>query len=284
MREAITIPSPAKVNYFLKVVKRLPSGYHEIINIMSAVSLFDEVTIELAQSGIEVSSNDSHVPAGSKNTAYRAVEALLRASGKKTGVRIFINKRIPMESGLGGASSNAASAIRGLGELLGLVMTREELLTLAISVGSDVPFFIFGSPAVATGIGESLARVEGIPEAWLIIVKPQGGISTAEAYKRLDLGLTDAAKNIIIPKFNGTLEGLVMGMVNDFEPLIEERLVEVPKIKRELLTRGALGAMLTGSGSAVFGVFTDELSARAAYAEIRSQSGWAVFLVRNVFN
>jgi 4-diphosphocytidyl-2-C-methyl-D-erythritol kinase len=171
-----------------------------------------------------------------------------------------------------------------LNEILGLGLGRDELVSLAMQVGSDVPFFVFGSPAVARGLGDILDRIDGIPEAWIVIVKPQGGVSTADAYKSIDLGLTVDKKNTIMPKFDGTLEGLAREMWNDFEPLVEKRLPDIAKIKEGLLGHGSLRVMLSGSGSSVFGIFRDQEKASEACSKLRSNTGWAVFLARNIFD
>lgn len=284
MPEMVTFSSPAKVNYYFKIVRRLESGYHEIINVMSKITLYDEITLEIGGKKIEVLVDDSSVPLGPGNTVFRAIELLLDRCDRKIGVKASIKKVIPIKSGLGGGSSNAASVMLRLNELLGLGLSMDELISLGIRVGSDVPFFIFGSPAIARGLGDILERIDGIPEAWIVIVKPQGGISTADAYKSIDLGLTVGKKNTIIPEFDGTLEGLAKEMWNDFEPLVEMRLPDIGKIKGELLRHGSLRVMLSGSGSSVFGIFRDQGKAYEAFCGLRSNPGWAVFLARNIFD
>jgi 4-diphosphocytidyl-2-C-methyl-D-erythritol kinase len=174
--------------------------------------------------------------------------------------------------------------LRALGEMVGLGLGRDELVRLGTGLGSDVPFFLFGSPALVMGRGEILRAVEGIPPAWLVIVKPRGGISTREAYKNLDLLLTENEKNITIPKFNGTLDTLVGAMSNDFGPIAESMLPEITEIKGELLRQGSVAAMLTGSGSALFGLFADEAEANRAYLALSHRPAWNVFLAKNLFD
>jgi 4-diphosphocytidyl-2-C-methyl-D-erythritol kinase len=208
-----------------------------------------------------------------------------------------IKKRIPVEAGLGGASSNAASVILALNEHLGLGLSLAELLSIGAEIGSDIPFFIFGSPALVTGIGERVAPVEGVPKSWMVIVKPRGSVSTRHAYKKIDLLLTYERKSIIIPTFNGTIEGLVGKMTNDFESIVELKpeddkkggdeegvyLPDVRLIKDKLNSLGSLKAMLTGSGSSVFGVFRNREEAENAFNAIRSKDDWTVFLVESLF-
>ena len=284
MPESISFSSPAKVNYYLRVVGRRPDGFHDLVNVMCRVSLFDEIIMTVGGRGVSVSADHPEVPPGPTNSVYRAVRLLLDKAGRRVGVDVQIKKGIPVQSGLGGASSNAASVLARLNELLGLGLTRHELIDLGIQVGSDVPFFLFGSPAVATSKGEVLERIEGIVDAWLVIVKPARGISTREAYEKIDLVLTKDKKNIIIPKFIGTLDNLVDTMLNDFEPVAETLLGEITDIKVRLTELGALGAMLSGSGSAVFGVFADEAGARRAHAELSARSIWNAYVAKNLFD
>ncbi|MBN1573162.1 MAG: 4-(cytidine 5'-diphospho)-2-C-methyl-D-erythritol kinase [Deltaproteobacteria bacterium] len=303
MSEILKFKSPAKVNYFLKVGEKLPNGYHKIATVMSAIDIYDHITVAFEGSRIEIESDNTKVPQGPSNTVYRAIEALLKEANVDIGIKVNIQKNIPLESGLGGASSNAASVMLKLNDHLNLGLGLDELLTLGVKIGSDVPFFIFGSPALVTGIGENLKKIEGIPETWMVVVKPPGSVSTKLAYKMIDLVLTFNKKSIIIPKFNGTLGGLIEGMVNDFEtvvgvePIVNDKrndrdrdgggysvyLPEVGRIKREIERLGSLKAMLTGSGSSVFGVFGNRIEAKRAFEEIRSKNDWTVFLAQNLF-
>ncbi len=309
MSDSLTFKSPAKVNYFLRVGEKLPNGYHEIATVMSTVDIYDRITVSFEGKGIAVESDNKEVPGGPLNTVYRAVEALLKEAKVDVGVRVNIEKTIPLESGLGGASSNAASVMLKLNEHLSLGFGKDELLAVGMKIGSDVPFFIFGSPALVTGTGENVKKIEEIPKTWMVVVKPPGSVSTKLAYKKIDLGLTFNKKSIIIPTFNGTLEGLVKGMSNDFETVVgagpidngkndgRERgvgdegkggedniyLPDVSRIKGELEKLGSLKSMLTGSGSSVFGIFEDQVVAKRAFEEIRSNQEWKVFLAQNLF-
>jgi 4-diphosphocytidyl-2-C-methyl-D-erythritol kinase len=284
MPDSIAFTSSAKVNYYLRVTGRRPDGYHNLVNVMCRVSLFDDISMSVGGTGISVYADSPEVPSGPANSVYRAVRLLLETAQREIGVDIRIRKHIPVQSGLGGASSNAAAVMLRLNEVLGLGFTRQRLIDLGIRIGSDVPFFLFGSPAVATGKGEVLQRVEGIADAWLVIVKPAGGISTRQAYEKLDLVLTEEKKHIIMPKFIGTLDSLVSLMFNDFEPVAETLLGEIGDIKTRLIRLGAHGAMLSGSGSAVFGVFPDEATARRAHEELSIHPVWNAYVAENLFD
>jgi 4-diphosphocytidyl-2-C-methyl-D-erythritol kinase len=284
MSEPVLLKTPAKVNYYLRVTGRRPDGYHDLVNVMCRVSLFDEITMAVGGDGISVVTDTPEAPPGPDNIVYRAARLLLETAGRETGLDIRIRKRIPVQSGLGGASSNAAAVMMWLNEMLDLGFSGRELIDLGIKIGSDVPFFLFGSPAVATGKGEILKRVHGIADAWLVIVKPGGGISTREAYEKIDLVLTEEKKHIIMPRFIGTLDSLVGCMRNDFEPVAEALLADITDIKGELKRHGALGAMLSGSGSAVFGIFADEAAARHAQGRLSDHPGWSAYVARNLFD
>ena len=299
MSDSITFKSPAKVNYYLKVGEKLPNGYHKIATVMCAVSLYDQITMTFEGKGIKVQSNDPKVPKGPSNTVFRAAQALLKEAKiaqDDIGIKVAIQKNIPIEAGLGGASSNAASTILKLNEHLKLGFPLDKLLTIGNEVGSDVPFFIFGSPALVTGVGEKVEAIDGIPETWVVIVKPPGSVSTKLAYNKIDLGLTSIKKSIIIPKFNNTLKGLANKMENDFESVIEVgtnsstivsekesiHLPDIGKIKKELEKLGSLKAMLSGSGSSVFGIFENRNDAETASKKMRSNKDWSVFLAQGV--
>ena len=312
MPETIILSSPAKVNLFLRVTGRLSNGYHTLVTVMTKVSLYDEITIELGGRGFSITSSDTAIPTDRRNTVHRAVELLAEKadfSPEDAGIRIHIDKNIPSEAGLGGASSNAAAVMDALNTNLELGIGTEELMALASTVGADVPFFLFGSPALATGIGDRLEPIRGIPPAWMVIVKPPQGVSTAWAYGQLDLGLTEEKKNIIIPKFSNTLYSLVENMANDFEAVVLQGwlkgrtdgargegekgaggemyhvgLPDIAAVKAELKRLGSLGTLMSGSGSSVFGIFRSRTEARRAYDALSTDSKRTVFLAHHVFD
>ena len=323
MSETITLSSPAKVNLFLRVTGRMPNGYHSLVTVMTKVSLYDDIVIELGGRGFSLTTSDPAIPTDRWNTVFRAVELLAESTGfspENEGIRIHIDKHIPAEAGLGGASSNAATVMDALNRHLELKIDRERLMALAAKVGADVPFFLFGSPALARGIGDRLEPIIGIPPAWLVIVKPPQGVSTAWAYGRLDLGLTQEEKNIIIPTFSHTLNSLVENMANDFEAVVlqgghggsgmSERgearkdggaakdgerdgngdevhhtgLPDIAAIKADLERLGSLGTLMSGSGSSVFGVFSGREQARKAFDALSTDSIRTVLLAHHVFD
>jgi 4-diphosphocytidyl-2-C-methyl-D-erythritol kinase len=248
---------------------------------MVPVSLYDEVTVEEAEPGIRITCDDPAVPTGSGNTCHRAAESFLSWAGTRMGVRIRIRKRIPPEAGLGGGSSDAAAALKALLALTGRIPARETLLEMAARVGADVPFFLHGAPALAEGIGERLTPIEWNVPFHALIVKPSFGLSTREGYAGLRRGSSDPPEAEEIPAFRGW-EDLVPAVRNDFERVWVDARPEIGAIKEELLSAGARAAGLTGSGSAVFGLFGSAEAARIARGRLSREDGRTMFLARNI--
>ena len=274
--------APAKLNISLKVLGKRPDGYHYIKSVMVPVSLHDEVVVEEADAGIRVETDAPGVPIDETNTCHRAAALFMEWAGTPKGVRVLIKKRIPAEAGLGGGSSDAAAAFKGLAALTGRAPDRETLLGMAARVGADVPFFTIGSPALAEGIGERLTPVEWRVPFHALIVKPTFGLSTSEGYAALRRGTggpPPAAE--AVPAFR-TWDDLVPAVANDFEGAWEGSRPEIGAIKGELLAAGARAAGLSGSGSAVFGLFETAEAARNARGMLSREGGRSMFTARNI--
>jgi 4-diphosphocytidyl-2-C-methyl-D-erythritol kinase len=273
--------APAKLNISLRVFGKRADGYHNIRTVMVPVSLYDEVTVEEAESGIRVESDDPSVPTDGGNTCHRAAALFMEWAGAPKGVGIRLRKRIPMEAGLGGGSSDAAATLKGMMALTGRIPPPEVLVGMALRVGADVPFFTLGGPAVAEGIGERLTPVEwGVP-FFTLIVKPPFGLSTREGYARLRRGTGDNPPDALVPSFRDWGE-LVPAVSNDFEAAWGNARPEIGEIKRELLSAGALAAGLSGSGSAVFGLFGGAKAARDALGKLSLNGGRRFFVAHNI--
>lgn len=273
--------APAKLNISLKVFGKRPDGFHNIMSVMVPVSLYDEVTVEEAPSGIRITSDDPRIPTDAANTCHRAAAMFLEWAGTPKGVRIRIRKRIPVESGLGGGSSDAAAALKGLIALTGRVPPRETLREMAVRIGADVPFFTLGIPALAEGIGDRLT-----PLAWgvpfhALIVKPPFGLSTREGYARLQRRTEESAPDREPPAFRDW-DDLVPSVSNDFEGAWEGTRPEIGAIKKELYAAGARTAGLSGSGSAVFGLFGSAKAACEARGMLSREGGRALFVAQNI--
>lgn len=248
---------------------------------MVPVSLYDEITVEEAGSGIRIESDDPAVPDDGGNTCHRAAAVFMEWAGAPKGVRIRLRKRIPAEAGLGGGSSDAAATFKGMMALSGRVPPPETLLGMAARVGADVPFFTLGGPAVAEGIGERLTPVEwGVP-FFTLIVKPPFGLSTREGYARLRRGTGETTPEAVAPAFRDW-EDLVPAVSNDFEAAWGDTQPEIAEIKRELLSAGARAAGLSGSGSAVFGLFGGAEAAHDALGMLSRNGGRRIFIAHNI--
>ncbi|HTM09269.1 MAG TPA: 4-(cytidine 5'-diphospho)-2-C-methyl-D-erythritol kinase [Verrucomicrobiae bacterium] len=278
------IRAPAKVNLSLRVVGKRRDGYHLIDTIIVPVSLYDEIEIARGEPGtkLTVTCDDPKIPSGGRNLAYQAATLLLGKDAARRPVSIHIRKRIPAGAGLGGGSSDAAAVLAGLNRLLRLRKSRRELMRLAPRIGADVAFFIRGGPARARGIGERLGAVQLPRRLWLVIVYPGFPISTAWAYRSLSFKLT---KNIEKSSLNRQVwapRGGAPELVNDLEKPVFRRYPKVARLKARLAEAGAAGTLMTGSGSAVFGIFSSGDKARKAFLRLEREDGIQAFLVRSL--
>jgi 4-diphosphocytidyl-2-C-methyl-D-erythritol kinase len=273
--DQITLKAPAKVNYRLDVLRRRPDGYHDLRMIMQPIDLCDDVTIRrVGEPGISVRCGAHGVPEGEGNIAWRAARALFEPSVSGGGLAITIDKRIPVAAGLGGGSSDAAAVLAGVNRLLGLGLSWKRLMEIGVSLGADVPFFLLGGPALAEGIGERLTPLEAMPRAWLSLVNPGIPVSTAWAYGNVNLSLTTGHRIPYIPLFYGTLDEVAAILANDLERVTMEAHPVISEIKERLLAAGALGALMSGSGPTVFGLFATQAAAEAASAALAAGTGW----------
>ena len=266
--------SYAKINLTLEILSKRPDGFHEIDSVVQVVDLADELHIEEAASGtivVEVV-GDVKVPSGADNLVYKACSAFFRLTGVDGGAKCVLRKRIPAQSGLGGGSGNAATAIAALNRLYSVSLSRERLVEIASSVGSDVALFMHGGAVRMRGRGERINELPDGPRLNLVIVKPDAGVSTAWAYGRLDarglgvpIGASDRAEAAIRAGDRATLLSCLM---NEFDGVVAESLSCVSDAKNRLLAAGAEAVLLAGSGSAVFGVFADRRAAERARDEL----------------
>jgi 4-diphosphocytidyl-2-C-methyl-D-erythritol kinase len=275
------LKAPAKVNYRLDVLGKRADGYHELRMVMQRVDLCDELEIALTEiPGIRVVCGGAGVPDGPGNIAWRAADVLLKLSGRQVGIDISIKKRIPVAAGLGGGSSDAASVLMGVNELLELGLSEERLMEIGVKLGADVPFFIFKKPALAEGIGDRLTPLDQVPSLWVVLVNPGIHVSTAWVYQNLQL--TKKAAPAIVSRSYGNLDEVCELLSNDLEPVTCARFPLVSELKELLIAAGAHGSLMSGSGSTVFGLFADEGTARQAAAEIAKDRGWFAVAVRTL--
>lgn len=270
---SITLQAPAKVNYLLDVIRRRPDGYHDLRMVMQRVKLCDEITIALTKTpGITVSCGKNGVPDGPVNIAWKAADSLLELAESPPGVIISITKNIPVAAGLGGGSSDAASVLMGLNELLHLGLSDQRLMEIGVTLGADVPFFIFKTTALAEGIGEALSAMPAMPAAWVLLANPGVNVSTAWVYKNLQL--TNGRELNKLPDSYRDLKDVCSIFANDLESVTIPAFPVIAEIKNAMLQHGALGAMMSGSGPTVFGLYPDEDSAEQARTALSANSGW----------
>jgi 4-diphosphocytidyl-2-C-methyl-D-erythritol kinase len=272
--QRVALRAYAKINLGLSVLGRRADGYHELRTIYQSISLADRLEVRLlrgtARARLEAVSG-FHVPTGHHNLAVRAAEAALKELGLRRQVLISLDKRIPPGSGLGGASSDAAAVLRAVACLSGKELPSDRLLRLAADLGSDVPFFLLGGRALGLGRGEEIYPLPEMPRRDVVILWPYEEMHTAEAYRLLRAPrLTAVRVRPTIESFcAAVMENSAMAMKNDFEPLVFRRYPQLAEAKRVLLRSGAEAASLSGSGSALFGLFADRGKARRAIADMR---------------
>ena len=282
-----TLPAFAKINLGLRVLARRADGYHELETVFQTASLHD--TIELSamdQPHIVLSGSDRALNADDDNLVMKAARRLQARFATTKGARIRLDKRIPMQAGLGGGSSNAAITMLGLVALWGLDANGDELLAMAAELGADVSFFFHGGTARATGVGEKIEPLDDAREIFLLVVKPNAVISTVTAYRYLDQRSLTSPKSKTILSTSAAKQffdkGGFANLTNDFEAVVLEREPEISRAKAALLKAGADAALLAGSGSAVFGIFDSEDAQGRAIQAIELETGWRVFPCKTV--
>ncbi len=276
------VKAPAKLNLRLKITGRRPDGYHELVSLMVPIDLFDLLELRvIGKRGIELSCEGFRVPASENNLAYQAALSFLSKARIEQGVSIKLTKHIPVAAGLGGGSSDAAATLLTLNEIWSQPFSLSELHAIAVQLGADVPFFLHSKPSLATGIGEILEPVEKWPKLWYVIVTPPVQVSTSWVYGHLKLELTRGEYDYIV-KFLKSVPFAVSAILeNDLEKVTSTRFPVIATIKEFLVNAGAEGALMTGSGPSVFGVFSSLNQALSAKQFLISQSLGDVFVATN---
>ncbi len=273
--------APAKINLCLYVLGRFSNGYHKLAMAMQRISLADEIRIGIdgQGSGVEVSCVGLDLARDEENIVAKAARAFLAEAGLDVAVHITLAKKIPVAAGLGGGSSDAATVLMGLNELTNAGLSQEQLLEIGAQLGADVPFFIFKRPAWATGTGVDLAPLAAVADVAYVLVNPGIAVSTAEVYKSLQLTKGGVMANL--PRFSAaTCSELCCALHNDLESVVIPRYPVVAQMKEALLAAGAVGALMSGSGATVYGVFPSFAAAENASVALREDSGWFVCPVK----
>ncbi|NLM62429.1 MAG: 4-(cytidine 5'-diphospho)-2-C-methyl-D-erythritol kinase [Clostridiales bacterium] len=281
--------APAKINLTLDVLDRRPDGYHNLSTIMHQVPLEDEIEVMIGQGeGIRATTNlpfiraETNIAAKAARLFIDELGKLVRISEKNTGILIDIRKRIPVGAGLGGGSANAAAVLKLLNEYFGSPFDEKSLVDIGARVGADVPFCLIGGCALCEGIGEIMTPLARIPSCYIVIVKPRASISTAQLFSEYTV-----AKSQVRPDTAGAVNALKAGdlcgissrVFNVLEEVAVKKIKGISEIKRVLMRNGALGASMSGSGSAVFGIFDDKGAADSA-ASFFEKSHSQVFMLR----
>jgi 4-diphosphocytidyl-2-C-methyl-D-erythritol kinase len=272
------ILSPAKINLFLQILGKRLDGYHDLITLMCCIGLYDKVSLTFGVKDITVSCDHPDVPEDETNLAFGAAHLFFKKIKKNEGVAISIKKRIPVAAGLGGGSSNAAAVFLGLNRYYGYPFSTDDLMSMGLSLGADVPFFIFQKPAIASGIGEKLEAYQNLKNLKILLVFPEFSISTADVYKKLNLGLTKCEKKLKSFLLNKQRFDPRYHLCNDLEAVTASEYPVIKTVKEALLNQGALGALMTGSGSAIFGLFSDSNAASEASHVLFRTHKWKMHL------
>lgn len=279
---SITLPSFAKINLSLRILGKRTDGYHEIRTIIQTVSLHDELRFEQVDAPeVMLSCSDVAVPSDESNLIVRAAHALRERFGVRRGVQVHLQKNIPVQAGLGGASSNAAVSLLAFTRLWGVDATPAEVEEIAAKLGADVPFFLVGGTALATGTGTTITTLKDVEPKHVIVVKPHASVATAEAYGAFSSTRLTAnnAKSILSgsPAESNFRDSEQWILENDFESVIFDIEPEIRRVKEALLAAGASDALLAGSGSSVFGIFSSLEAQQRATEKITLEAGWRMF-------
>ena len=267
--DSVTITAPAKINLNLNITGRLDNGYHTLMTVMQSISLCDKVTVSLNGSGnISVSCSDPSIPADSSNIAFKAAEAFFKATGIEQGADIKIEKNIPSQAGLGGGSADGAAVFYALNRLCKDPLSEEELCSLSAETGADIPFCLKGGTALCEGIGEIITPLPPLPDCFIVIGKGSEGISTKDAYAEADRSPETAACDFDVSLYScGDIRRIASHCSNSFEKVAP--LDEIRRIKGMMLGYGALCAVMSGSGSAVAGLFNGKAEAEEICAVLK---------------
>ncbi|MCI8583208.1 MAG: 4-(cytidine 5'-diphospho)-2-C-methyl-D-erythritol kinase [Dorea sp.] len=286
--DKLELKALGKVNLGLDILGRKENGYHEVRMVMQTVYLYDRVILERSKiPGIRLETNLNFLPVNENNIAYKAAELLKKEFGIDEGIKIILDKHIPVAAGMAGGSSNAAAVLFGMNRMYGLGLSEEELKKRGVNLGADVPYCIMRGTVLAEGIGERLTPLPSIPKCYVLIAKPPLSASTETVYEKYD-----ALTQVEHPDIDGIIQGLensdiqrvASGMGNVLEQVMLKEYPVIGQIKKAMLDLGALGALMSGSGPTVFGLFDSRSQARMAARKIKSRGLTRQAYVTNVHN
>ncbi len=272
----IKINSYSKINLALNILDKRKDGYHEVETIIQSINLADKVIITEEREGIKIKCNHPQVPVDSQSLAYKSAEKMLKKYGIERGVKIEIDKKIPLASGMAGGSANSATILVGINKLFSLNLSNEVLREIGEELGTDVPFCIQNGTALAYQRGEKITLLPPInPPLWIVVINPGFKISTQWAYNNLDLekvkGRKDNTKAMLTVLKEGKSQEIAKNLFNSFEELVIKKFPEIEKVKDRLINEGVLGALMSGSGPTVFGIAQNKKEALQIYKKLKPE-------------
>lgn len=286
--EHINLKARAKINLTLDVTGLRDDGYHELKMIMQTVELYDRVYIKkIEKPYVKLKSNLEWLPTDGKNLAYRAAEIIRKEYSISEGVFIELNKSIPVAAGLAGGSSDCAAVLYGMNILFGLKIDRKRMGEIALELGSDVPYCLMRGTALAEGRGEILTKLSECPMSWVVLAKPLTGLSTAAVYKALDNTVVDVhpdTDTVIKAIADNNLYGVANNLSNVLEKVSIEMCPMVGELKESFMQNGAIGALMSGSGPTVYGLFDDKNKAIEAVRAIRTKFELRDVILTKIYN
>lgn len=262
----VSVLAPAKINLSLDIIGKRPDGYHDVSMVLQSVSLYDKVTVECYDNGdsVTITCNKDGVPTDKSNIVYKAYDAFFKYTKiERRSTNIHIEKTIPFGAGLAGGSADGAAVIMALNKINSTHLNEKQMMEIGASFGADVPFCVMGGTAHATNTGTDLKRIINMPKCYIVICKPEISVSTKEAYEKCDSRdkktfiYTD---EVIKMLYKRDLRGVCSCLYNEFEEVLE--LPDIVKLKKEMLDQKALSCLMSGSGSAVYGIFNNEKKAQ----------------------
>ena len=273
--DKLELKALGKINLGLDVLGKRENGYHDVRMVMQTVYLYDQIwMVKTKEPGIRLSTNLFYLPVNENNLAYRAAELLMKEFGIQEGIKIILDKHIPVAAGMAGGSSNAAAVLFGMNRMFSLGLSQKELMERGVSLGADVPYCIMRGTVLAEGIGEKLTPLPPMPRCFVLLAKPSISVSTKMVYEKLDSHEIDEH-----PDIDGIMEGLKghnllkvsACLGNVLEKVTVEAYPVIEQIKNTMKKNGALNALMSGSGPTVFGLFEDKKAAKKAAFRIREQ-------------
>ena len=275
------IKAYGKINLGLDVLGKLPSGYHEVRMVMQTVGIYDELTFEKTEDGIEIITDAAELSTGEDNLIYKAARLMKEKYHIREGIRIHLQKNIPIAAGMAGGSTDAAAAMKGISRLFDLDAGLLELMEAGVEIGADVPYCVIGGTALAEGIGEKLTPLELAPECYVLVAKPDINVSTKYVYEHLDMGKIEKHPDIdgMVEAIGiGSLQGILDRMENVLETVTIPAYPVIGQLKQRMKELGAVNSLMSGSGPTVFGIFLERHTAQAALDRLAQER-----LARQIF-